>query len=74
MSLDADRKKARDQRMDDLVKLTKSWSASTQAEYNARVKMLKALLAGRGVGQVAQTTVGVASQLVVDEVNDFLTG
>jgi len=74
MGIDAERKKKRDARMDELVTLTKSWSKSTQAQYTARVEMLKRLVKGRSTGRVTQTTVEAASSLVVDEIDAFLTG
>lgn len=60
--------------MNELVLLVRQWSASTQAQVNERANQLQNMLKGRGVGAVAQTTVGTASQLVVDEIDDFLTG
>ena len=74
MGIDQDRKKQRDARVDQLVKLTKEWSAATKAEYNDRADMLKRLLKGRGVGAAAQTTVAKTEQLVVDEIDNFLAG
>lgn len=65
---------ARNKRLDDLVKLTQSWSAQVQKETNSRVTQLQRLLDGRGVGAMTKSTVQAASELVVDEIDNFLKG
>lgn len=74
MGTDAKRKADRDARLDKLVTLTKQWSTSVQKEYNSRAQQLQTMVNSRCAGSVAQTSVGVASELVVDEIDSFLSG
>lgn len=67
-------KAERDQRLDELVQITKKWSQKRQKELNDRVASLKRVLEGRGEGQLLNAQQEAASALVVDEINQFLTG
>lgn len=67
-------KAERDQRLDELVQTTKQWSEKRQKELNDRVASLKRILEGRGEGQLLNAQQEAASALVVDEINQFLTG
>lgn len=67
-------KAERDRRLDELVQTTKQWSEKRQKELNDRVASLKRILEGRGEGQLLNAQQEAASALVVDEINQFLTG
>lgn len=67
-------KAERDQRLDELVQTTKQWSEKRQKDLNDRVAALKRVLEGRGEGQLLNAQQEAASSLVVDEINQFLTG
>ena len=64
----------RDQRLDKLVQLTQSWSSQTQKAYQARVDQLNRMLKGRGVGAIGESSVSAASQILADEIDNFLIG
>lgn len=64
----------RDQRLDKLVQLTQSWSSQTQKDMQNRVDQLNRMLKGRGAGAIGQSSVTAASQVVADEIDNFLTG
>lgn len=67
-------KTARDQKLDQLVVLTKTWSARTQEDYRKRAEMLKKLLRGRSVGQITSAAQDQVSKIVVAEIEEFLLG
>lgn len=67
-------KTARDKRLDQLVEVTKGWSAKTQKDLNDRVTQLQKMLKGRNAGQLGASSVSAASQLLVDEIDNFLVG
>lgn len=56
------------------MQTTKKWSQKRQKELNDRVASLKRVLEGRGEGQLLNAQQEAASALVVDEINQFLTG
>lgn len=67
-------KAERDQRLDQLVTLTKKWSQQRQKELNDRVASLTRILKGRGAGQLLTASQDAATALVVTEIDTFLTG
>jgi len=64
----------REQRLDKLVQLTQKWSAQTQKELQDRVDQLNRMLKGRGAGAIGQSSVAAVSEIVVDEIDNFLIG
>ena len=68
-------KAARDQRLDDLATATSEWATKRRKQLEAQVSFSKALLKGRtGAERLNNAVVTSATDLLVDEVNDFLTG
>lgn len=70
----ADAKAQRDQRIDQLTALAQQWGTTVTKDINDRVALLTRALQGRGQGQLLTSNQAAASQLVVDEINKFLTG
>ena len=66
---------ARNARLDALVAATTAWATARTTELNNRVTSAKAILAGRtGAQSAAQASVTATSALVVNSIDDFLTG
>jgi hypothetical protein len=70
----ADTTAQRNARLDQLVQLTKSWSDQRTQQLNDRVAFLKRVLTARGQGSLLDANQQAAQQLVVTEINAFLTG
>jgi hypothetical protein len=65
----------RNARLDKLSQAAQDWGKSRTDELNNRVSSAKAILKGRtGSERLAQATVDAASDLVVAQIDDFLTG
>lgn len=65
----------RNARLDALKAATVQYAAAQRKELKRRVAVCKAILRGRtGSDTLAQTSVQQSSLLVVDTINDFLTG
>lgn len=65
----------RNARLDELVDATKAWSKKRQKELNDQVSFAKRVLRGRtGSERLNNETVTKASDLLVDEIDTFLTG
>jgi hypothetical protein len=63
----------RNARLDQLVKITKSWATKRRDEINHRVASSKRILQGRtGSERLAQAGVQATSALVVTEIDEFL--
>jgi len=63
----------RNARLDALVQAAQDWAKTRTDELNNRVSSAKAILQGRtGSERLAQTGVSATSDLVVDEINQFL--
>lgn len=68
-------KKARDQRLDDLATATTEWAVKKRKRLQYQAAFAKALLKGRtGTERLNNAVVVSATELLVDEVNDFLIG
>lgn len=68
-------KKARDGRLDELSGAVKAWATRRRKQLNDQVAFGKRLLRGRtGGDRLNNTTVTEASNLLVDEIDQFLTG
>jgi hypothetical protein len=68
-------KKDRDARLDELSAAVKAWAKQRRRDLNNQVGFAKRLLRGRGAGdRLNNTTVQQASDLLVDELDQFLTG
>ncbi len=68
-------KEARDARLDELATATTEWAAKKRKRLQDQVAFSKALLKGRTGGErLNNTVVTSATNLLVDELNDFLTG
>jgi hypothetical protein len=70
----ADTVAQRNARLDQLVQLTQSWSQQRVQQLNDRVAFLKRVLTARGQGSLLDANQQAAQQLVVTEINQFLTG
>ena len=70
----ADTKTQRDARLDQLNTLVQQWSTQRTQELKQRVTFLTNVLQARGEGQLLQATAVAATALVVNSINDFLTG
>lgn len=71
---DSSSKAARDARLDALVTATTQWADRRTKELKDRVATVKKLLKGRtGSERLATTTSQAASDLVVRQIDDFLT-
>jgi hypothetical protein len=65
----------RNARLDALAEATKKYAAAQRAELNRRVDVCKRILQGRtGSERLAQSSVQQSTTLVVEQINDFLTG
>lgn len=65
----------RNARLDALVDATKQYAAAQRKELNNRVDVCKRILQGRtGSERLAQASVQQSVTLVVNQLNDFLTG
>lgn len=68
-------KEARDARLDELATATTEWAAKKRKRLTDQVAFSKALLRGRtGAERLNNAVVTSATDLLVDELNDFLTG
>jgi hypothetical protein len=68
-------KEERDARLDALAEATKTWAVKKKADLTAQVTLCKKILKGRtGSDRLANASVTSVSSLVVDQINDFLTG
>ena len=68
-------KAARDLRLDELATATTEWAAKKRKQLQNQVAFSKALLKGRtGAERLNNAVVTSATDLLVDELNDFLTG
>ncbi len=68
-------KAERDARLDELVGATKAWSKTRQKVLTDQVAFAKRVLRGRtGSERLNNETVTKASNLLVDEIDTFLTG
>lgn len=65
----------RNARLDDLASAVKVWSSNRQKVLNAQVTFAKRVLKGRtGSERLNNTVVTKATDLLVDELDTFLTG
>jgi len=64
----------RNARLDELVKATQAWSTVRQKTLNDQVAFAKRVLKGRGINGLNNKTVEAASELLVEEIDTFLTG
>lgn len=72
---DAEVKKERDARLDELKKATTEWADKETKRLNDEIAFLKSVLKGRtGAGRLINQNVSDASKLVVNEISQFLTG
>lgn len=63
----------RNTRLDKLVEATTAWAATRRTELQNRAAANKKILKGRtGSERLAQASVTAASDLVVDEIDEFL--
>jgi hypothetical protein len=63
----------RNARLDKLLVATHAWAAQRRAELQHRALSNKKILQGRtGSERLAQAAVGAASDLVVEQIDDFL--
>lgn len=68
-------KEARDARLDELATATTEWATKKRKQLKEQVAFSKALLKGRtGAERLNNAVVTSATDLLVDELNDFLTG
>jgi len=68
-------KQQRDARLDALATATKAWAAQQRQYLQAQSALCKRILKGRmGVERLKDSSVTLASDLLVDEINKFLTG
>jgi hypothetical protein len=68
-------KTERDARLDALGTAISTWASNRRKQLKQQVAFGKRLLKGRtGSERLAQASVESASDLTVDEINDFLTG
>ena len=68
-------KAARDARLDELAAATTEWAAAKKQRLEKEAAFGRALLKGRtGAERLNNEVVNSASNLLVDELNDFLTG
>ncbi len=66
---------ARNQRLDELQTAVEQWAEKKTKQLNDQVAFSKALLKGRtGSERLNNAVVTSATNLLVDELNDFLTG
>ena len=66
---------ARNQRLDDLQAATETWAEKETKRLNDQSAFGKRVLKGRtGSERLAQASVTSTKELVVDQINDFLTG
>jgi hypothetical protein len=64
----------RNARLDDLVKATSAWAAKRRKELKDRVDANKKVLKGRtGSECLAQAAVNATKELVVNQIDEFLT-
>lgn len=65
----------RNARLDALGAAVTAWAKARRKQLNQQVSFSKRLLKGRtGSERLAQASIESASQLTVDQINDFLTG
>jgi hypothetical protein len=63
----------RDARLDQLVEATKTWATRRREDLKHRVSTSKKILQGRtGSERLARSSVQAASDLVIQELDDFL--
>jgi hypothetical protein len=68
-------KEERDARLDELATATTEWATKRRNQLQAQVAFSKALLKGRtGAERLNNKSVETASNLLVDEIEQFLTG
>jgi hypothetical protein len=68
-------KEERDARLDELAKATKKWAEEETKRLTNQVALGKRILKGRtGSERLTSASVQSVSNLVVDEINSFLTG
>ena len=68
-------KKERDARLDKLQTAVESWADKETERLEKEVVLMKKILKGRtGSERLNNTTVAGASDLLVEELNDFLSG
>lgn len=68
-------KEERDARLDKLAKETKTWASKRRNYLNDQVALCKRIMKGRpGSDKLANASVVSVSDLVVDQINHFLTG
>lgn len=66
---------ARNARLDALKKATQEWADQQKKRLKDQVALSKRILKGRtGSERLAQSSVQAVSDLVVDQINQFLTG
>jgi hypothetical protein len=70
----ADTTAQRNARLDQLVQATQQWASTRTSELQQRVDFLKKVLQARGQGALLNANQQAAQQLVVTEINQFLTG
>ena len=65
----------RNARLDRLSTAADSWANKRKRELEAEARMLRTIMKGRtGSERLNNSTVSAASDLVVEEINQFLTG
>jgi len=65
----------RNKRLDDLKEAVKTWAQKRRDQLTKQVARNKAILQGReGPDSLANNGTQTAESIVVDEINDFLTG
>ena len=75
MTLKDKRTQKRNDRLDDLKTATEAWATKETKRLNDQVTFGKRVLKGRtGSERLVQASVTSAKELVVDQLNDFLTG
>jgi len=68
-------KKERDARLDSLAAATSAWATSERARLKKQVELSKRLLKGRtGAERLNAASVTTATELLVDEVGQYLSG
>lgn len=68
-------KAERDARLDELEAATKEWATNERKRLKAQVALSKKILRGRtGSERLNNTTVKAANELLVDEIDEYLTG
>lgn len=68
-------KAERDARLDELATATKAWAKKRREQLQTQVSFAKRTLKGRtGSERLAKASVSATTTLVVDQINEFLTG